>query len=181
MPVRYAVQIDPEWEDHAGYAIDLLLEGVGVLATRVGNPADADVVYSYDKPPTLPGASVWIQADQVRDWNAATARVSWLDDLPLLYQHQPPTSTGEASEDFLGDIVYSTYALATGALEQQQQKDAWGVPGCWKRPPWRCTRINLPESCASRSRVSNRPTLAERQAVRGGAVSRRGQSLFTPG
>jgi hypothetical protein len=88
--------------------------------------AEADLVYSRERPDALSETGLWIAAGDVSDWNSPQVEVSWHGELPIL--HYPGTGGAASTADVAPDIVYSTYALVTGALEREQRKDPWGVP-----------------------------------------------------
>jgi folate-dependent phosphoribosylglycinamide formyltransferase PurN len=126
--LRYALQVDARWDAHAAYAAELLLHHIGVTAQRVHNASDADLVYAPEPPRSLTKQAVWIRADRIRNWDSATANVEWLEGAPVLYQTLAPAPAHGHNGHLSGDILYSTYALATGALEQPQRKNYYGVP-----------------------------------------------------
>jgi hypothetical protein len=128
MSVRYFMQVEPPWEPHAQYALELLFEGMGLPCLRTHDPVCADLIYSAEKPAALTGNAIWMRAEQVDDWNTPIAKVGWMGDMPCLYRTLPPAANGDGERVLAADLVYSTYALTTGVLEQGQPKDAWGAP-----------------------------------------------------
>jgi hypothetical protein len=126
--IRYAIQVDPRSDARAEYAIRLLLEGIGVASSRVIAPSEADLAYSAQRPPDLPDRGLWVNATPLSDWDSTTGEVVWSSELPLIRGNDQPQAGRSDSRDIPEDIVYSTYAIVTGALEREQSKDAWGVP-----------------------------------------------------
>jgi hypothetical protein len=126
--IRYALGVDRRWDACADYAIRLLLDGIGVPCTRVEPSGQgADLVYSVEQPADLSDGVLWIRAAEIPDWNTADAELGWSTKLPVVRAGPQP---GESADPVhvADDIVYSTYAIVTGALEQQAPKDACGVP-----------------------------------------------------
>jgi hypothetical protein len=125
--ISYFLQIDRRWIPHASYALELLLEGAGLRGVSTNDIALADIAYSHERPASLPKKAIWIRAELVEDWNCSTAKIGWRGKLPYLYQTAAVPTGDEATDQVLTDIIYTTYALVTGAFEQAQEKDAWGV------------------------------------------------------
>lgn len=139
--IRYALKIDPRWEAHARYALELLLEGGGLACMLVEDEGAADIVYS----PTPPAAGpLWIRADHVDNWDDPAPQLAWLDTLPILYQTLRPEESGLGARLIEADIVYSAYSLVTGALERSLPKDAWGVPIFASSRPHESGLLKLP-------------------------------------
>jgi hypothetical protein len=125
--IRYALEVDPTSDACAEYAVRLLLEGIGVAGQRCALPADADLVYAVEPPADLPDHALWIRACGASDWDGGAAAIVWSGDLPVVAGNGRERVS--AVVDHVGeDIVYSTYAIASGALERRAPKDKWGVP-----------------------------------------------------
>ena len=128
MLIRYALDVDEQCETRADYALRLLLEGIGVAATRVPDPSGADLVYAPQKPPRLAESTLWIRATATADWDGSRARVEWSREMPVVRAaHERAPAAGE-SEHVGDDIVYSAYATVGGLLERESRKDALGRP-----------------------------------------------------
>jgi hypothetical protein len=125
--IRYSVQTDSRWDQCAEYAIRLLLEGIGVAGIRVGPASSADLVYSVERPPDLHEKALWVRAADLTDWNSSNAKVVWSSELPVLCGSRQQSMSGDP-DHIVEDIVYSTYATVTGALERDSPRNAWGVP-----------------------------------------------------
>jgi hypothetical protein len=126
--IRYRLVVDPRWDACADYAIRLLLEGVGVAAHRVADASQADIVYAPERPSEPAPTALWIRAAQVDDWNRSVEEVAWAGELPVLNGGRRPEVTAADAEHIAEDIVYSTYAIATGALERALPRSPFGVP-----------------------------------------------------
>ncbi|MCY2987501.1 MAG: hypothetical protein NTY19_06515 [Planctomycetota bacterium] len=124
--LQYFVDICPARHRQALYALGLLLEGGGLAACPTTSAEDADIVYSRLRPERCSANSVWIKADGASDWNQPDAKIGWSDEVPYLYQNISPASSSEAG-DMGGDCLYSTYAIVTGVMERNEQRDEWGV------------------------------------------------------
>lgn len=127
MPIRYNLQINPQWKPHASYAIELLLDRSGWGGCQVEQADEADLVYAPLYPNNLSKNAIWICADSITDWNSSSAKVGRWDNIPFFYQTSISSPPAESLGRILPDIVYPTYALATGVFEQGQAKDQWGV------------------------------------------------------
>ena len=122
--IRYALLgLEPRADVRAEYAMRVLLEGVGVAGLRVGDVRDADVVYSVERPSALDPSALWMPAVPRSDWDAPETSVAWAGDLPLIGRPRL-----ESSNAIPGDLVYSAYALLSGAAERDQPRNAVGVP-----------------------------------------------------
>ena len=122
MPIRYALEVEPGVEARADYAVGLLLDGIGLAGRRVATTGEADLVYAAERPAELAPQALWIPRAPVADWG-----------------HPPRAQIDELTDD----LVLATYAVVTGAFEQDQPRDAWGVPVAkgnalagtlWRRP-----------------------------------------------
>ena len=128
MIVRYFISIDARWEAHAEFALQLLLEGIGVKGKRVRHIDSADLYYSADKLQHQSLVSpIWIRATEVSSWDYASPGLVWINEIPVLYQGPKPDELGTHGA-LAADLVYSTYAVVTGVLERAEERDAWGVP-----------------------------------------------------
>lgn len=128
MLINCALKINSRVESQARFAVELLFEGVGLPVRFVKDVTKADFVYAHECPPRLNRNCIWVRADQIRDWNKTEAKAAWWRELPFLYQMHPPLNRTKEENHIDGDMVYSTYAVVTGAFEQEQEKDAWDVP-----------------------------------------------------
>jgi len=122
--VRYAIEVDPAREPHARFALELLLEGIGLAGEFSLDVENADLVYAPERPS---GKAVWIRSDPAGDWDAATARAGLMEGMPVLYRNNRP-AVADTPGVIDADLIYSAYALVTGALERGQEKNPWGVP-----------------------------------------------------
>lgn len=127
MKIPIHVDIDPRWASHASYALHVLLDGAGYRCEHVGEASLADVVYSRHKPRGGKPATLWIKADDITDWNSASARMTSYEGISVFQQSIEMSLESGGSGMVFPDLVYSTYALLTGAFEQTQRRDDWGV------------------------------------------------------
>lgn len=111
----------------AAYALDILLDGIGIPYEIVEDVSRASLIYS-DVNLAENSNALWIRADRVPDWDAASANVATFDGLRLPFQKDAPTSRVDSTKGILPDLVYPTYAMATGAFERECARDEWGVP-----------------------------------------------------
>jgi hypothetical protein len=126
--VTYCCLNDPAWRPHACSTLELLLEGAGARATRVEDPRDAVIVYSREKIGGAGGRSVlWIRDSSVPDWNTPAASFSMVDGVPVFHQGTPPGSLKSGGLEIPADILYSAYALVTGAFEQTMPRNSTGM------------------------------------------------------
>ena len=141
--IRYALRTNVDVDVRADFALRLLFEGIGVPANRV-EIEDADLVYSREPPEILPEPALWIRAADACDWDGASVEVVHSSGMPIIRPRGIASGGGDARQNEMEDIVYSTYAIVTGALERGQPRDPWGVPtergnafsahGVWSSP-----------------------------------------------
>ena len=94
--LRYTLQCGPRWADQAEYALRLLFEGVGAGCARTELTADADVVYSPDRPRDLSTRALWIPAAALADWDVPTKEICWIGETPVI---APSGLSGDWQED----------------------------------------------------------------------------------
>ena len=126
MIMKYYIESDDAIR--ASYAMDILLDGIGLGGKIVQSPDDADIIYSKKAPETNERRYVWIQADIIEDWGEIPSRIGFLDDIPVYYNRiEPRNDYRMDSLRILGDIVYSTYVIAVGIIEKKEEKNVWGI------------------------------------------------------
>ncbi len=121
--LRYAIATSPQTEARARYALELLFDGIGLPCVCTTGIQAADVIYAYKRPEDAAATAVWIPAARIDNWDQPEAACCLVESLPLL--HCEP-STQDSGARASGDIVYSTYVVVSGALEQHDERDAWG-------------------------------------------------------
>jgi hypothetical protein len=126
MVIRYYLGVSPRWYQQARYALELLFEGVGVAGQPVASPADADLVYAPVRPSTMPLHAVWMAADPVADWTQQPCTHTPYQGIPVLYGHRLPV--GFSTHDLFCDLLYATFAVATGGWLHGGPRNAWGIP-----------------------------------------------------
>jgi hypothetical protein len=133
MLIRYALEVESAVHARAEYAIRLLLDGIGVAGRRVASVEEADLVYGSERPGEAAAHALWIRRAAIADWDQPT-RGRPLG--ALLESHEIPlgaptpdvaAQTADPAQP-LTDVVFATYALVTGVLEQGMPRNAWGVP-----------------------------------------------------
>jgi hypothetical protein len=142
MLLRYLLHIDPRWYEHACYALDLLLDGIGIAGAPAADAATADLVYAPTRPAGMAEHAVWIRAGSEANWNRPPAGVGWLDAMPVLYQGACPRPGSEAHNDVPADLLYATYALVGGLAGRPaprwglipSARRSWGEGGAARRP-----------------------------------------------
>lgn len=133
MLLRYILHTDPRWYPQACYALDLLLEGIGLAGAPTDDPATADLVYAPTRPAGMVDGAVWIRAGNEADWTRPPVGVGWLDAMPVFYQGACPGPGSEAYNNIPADLLYATYALVGGVAEQQASRSGWGaIPSAWR-------------------------------------------------
>lgn len=119
---------DERREAQARYAVELLFEGAGLPCRRTHDAARADLIYAPELPAGARADALWIRAEPSGDWDEASAEVGRLGNVPCLYRNARPEAGDGSGRVVAADLIFSTYALATGALERAQPRDDWGVP-----------------------------------------------------
>ena len=115
MTVKIFIDAADAVRERAGYAIDVLFEGVGLPVARAASAADADVVYSAEKPA---GNALWLRATRSREWDGDDVEVVEQDGMPCI------AARGEGC----ADLVRSAYSYLTGAPERLSPRDWAGRP-----------------------------------------------------
>lgn len=126
MVIRFYLDVAPRWYPQARYALELLLEGLGVAGQPVSFSGDADLAYAPVRPASLPLHAVWMAADTVSDWYHPAAASFLYQGVPVLYGQRP--AIGFSTHDLPCDLLYATFAAVTGGWLQDGQRNAWGVP-----------------------------------------------------
>jgi hypothetical protein len=120
-PIRYYLSKENEYSGRATYSLGVLFEGIGLPLVAVNSISEADLVYSVERPNGFCRDSLWLQCAATGDWDAVNPPIFWSEGIPWLGRECNTTP-------LRGDILYSTYALLTGAFETPESKDQWGVP-----------------------------------------------------
>lgn len=127
MRLRLYLDVASHLHNRASYALELLATCLGISLDSCRDIESADIIYA---PPPADGWNnpddrIWIYACNVADWDDPTLSIAWLEEIPFFYKDQPPRVKQQGTH-ILADIVYSTYVLLTGVVEQNHPKDPWG-------------------------------------------------------
>ncbi len=128
MKLHYHLRLSQRNRLAAQYALEVLLEGIGVYGEPVDDPARADLIYAPEPIATRKQGALWIQADAHADWTAAPTGWTWFEGIPLAYQFLRPRGRAGTPTVISADVLYSTFALITGQQPVPNEVNAWGVP-----------------------------------------------------
>lgn len=127
MTIRCFVQVEPRWQIHAQYALGVLLEGAGLPVEFTTDASSADLAYAPERIRALPAGAMWIRAEHWPDWDDPQGEIRWLGSIPYL-RRASPTGANEVSPPVVPfDVVFSTYAVASGGLERAVPADVAGL------------------------------------------------------
>jgi len=125
--------VPPALEGKASYALELLLEGLGYKFERVDVNEQADIVYSseMEHSETCSRRKLRILHCSGDLWDENDFKIADIGGLKVPFRGVPPQTEMSGGANIVEvDLVYATYALATGVLERGQPKSHWGgVPG----------------------------------------------------
>lgn len=107
------------------WALELLLEGIGIGGYEASGPAESLIVYTATRPKLVDKRKLWIRAEPDPRWHVDSTRIAASDGLPMLVQTVEPEAAEPGCVPF--DILLSTFLIAAGVFEDGQGKDPWGV------------------------------------------------------
>lgn len=123
MTLTYWTDLPAGVDGWAIHALQTLAQAAGIPDRHVHDPADAVLWYSSARPVVTNGNALWVRREaEVEVPSAAQRRVSALGAPEV---HAAIKSGGGSD---LPDVVLTTHALLTGALEETLPRDVVGVP-----------------------------------------------------
>jgi len=107
--------------EKARFSFENLFELIGIKVAFIDKEEEADVIYSREEVTSINRSKLYLKATPSSSWN--------IKEPGIFFNKNGSAWVGEMKADGSdGDLVYSTYAFLTGALERNNYKDEWGVP-----------------------------------------------------